>query len=375
MSGIYIHVPFCKKKCAYCDFYKVVSTKNLPEFIEALLHEIKLRVNYLPQKKISTVYFGGGTPSILSAAQINRIFFELQNFFEIQQDAEITFEANPDDLTQNYIEQLRQTPINRISLGIQSFRDDDLKLMNRRHTAQEARQAVRLLQSAGYENISGDLIYGLPHQTGEKWLLNLEEFFRLNIQHLSAYHLTYEQDTKFHKLLKSGKIEDKSDIESEEFYTTLLDLAHTNGFEQYEISNFAKPGLHSRHNSSYWANTPYLGLGPSAHSFNGNSRQWTSPDLESYISCSNSETIIPEIEFLTEPDFYNEFIMKNLRTVLGVNKHLLEQTFDKKYTSLFYKIVSRYEQSEHLVNSEKSVSLTRKGMFISDRIISDLFYV
>ncbi len=375
MAGIYLHIPFCKQKCYYCDFYKVVSPKLLPDFISALKTEIKLQAGYLEKEQIETVYFGGGTPSSLSHAQINEIFSELQNNFQIDAHAEITFEANPDDLTAEYIAELQKTPINRISLGIQSFFDNDLKRMNRRHSGAEAIASVRRLQEAGYENISGDLIYGLPEQTSEKWSENLKLFFDLNIPHLSAYHLTYEKDTAFYKMLKSGKLAEHADKKSEEFFTTLLDLAHTNGFLQYEISNFAKLGLHSRHNSTYWTNTPYLGLGPSAHSYNRTSRQWNKADVKHYITELYEGKLCCETEILSKADLYNEFVMKNLRKVSGVNLHELESSFEESFKKIFWESARKYQASKHLEINKDSVFLSRSGIFISDRIISEMFYV
>jgi len=290
-----------------------------------------LRSDYLSENIIETIYFGGGTPSTLSYLQINQVIELIQRRFEISNSAEITLEANPDDLSEKYVSDLTKTAVNRISLGIQSFDDADLVLMNRRHSATEAIDAVRRLQSAGFTNISGDLIYGLPGMTGEKWQKNLDTFFSLNIPHFSAYHLTYEKDTIFYNKLKSGLLKETKEAKSEEFFTLLIENAKLNDFEHYEISNFAKSGYHSRHNSAYWSDNEYLGLGPSGHSFNGKTRDWNPADIDLYIRSYREQKIITETEKISKKDLYNEFVMKRLRTSAGVKKSDLSLRFPLKY--------------------------------------------
>ncbi len=375
MAGIYIHIPFCEKKCHYCDFYKSLSLSLIPDFIQAVEAELELRANYIPERQIETIYFGGGTPSTLSCLQINKILDAIQNRFTLSENPEITLEANPDDLSGTYVSELKKTKINRISLGIQSFDDADLKLMNRRHSAQEAVSAVKLLQDKGFENISGDLIYGLPDMNPETWTANLDRFFALNIPHLSAYHLTYEKDTVFYKKMQKGELSELPDDKSEVLFEILSDKAKLAGYEQYEISNFAKPGCQSRHNSAYWMNRNYLGLGASAHSYNGKTRQWNPSDIQAYISGYLQGQIITETEIIDADSAYNEFIMKRLRTSEGISKTYLNANFDLKYRTLFYQVVSKYLKTKHLQETQDTVSLTRKGIFISDTVISEMFYV
>jgi oxygen-independent coproporphyrinogen-3 oxidase len=265
MAGIYIHIPFCKRRCTYCDFYTEVAPQFIPVFIDSLVRELNIRKDYLANSPINTIYFGGGTPSILNREQFSMIFETIYNLFTVAGDAEITFEANPDDLTSAYLESIRTLPFNRISIGVQSFDDSDLKRINRRHTSVQAINAVKNAQNAGFGNISIDLIYGLPYQTPEAWEKQLDIAFSLEIQHISAYGLTYEEGTALWKQRESGKTEPVDETTMNKMYLLLLKKVKSNGFEAYEISNFAQRGFRSRHNSSYWKQEPYLGIGPSAH--------------------------------------------------------------------------------------------------------------
>jgi len=273
MAGIYIHIPFCKQRCTYCDFYTEVAPQFIPVLIDSIIRELNIRKDYLGNSQVSTIYFGGGTPSILSNEQFLLIFDAIYKLFTVAENAEITFEANPDDLTPEFLASLHELPFNRISIGIQSFDDKDLKRINRRHTSKQAVEAVKNAQKAGFGNISIDLIYGLPFQTLEAWGNQLDMALSLQIQHISAYGLTYEEGTVLWKQRENGKIEVVDDLVMNEMYLLLLDKIKIKGFEAYEISNFALPGYQSRHNSAYWKQEPYLGIGPSAHSYDVVSRQ------------------------------------------------------------------------------------------------------
>ncbi len=269
MAGIYIHIPFCRQKCYYCDFYKTVNTSLTVKFLPALESEIILRKGYLESETIETIYFGGGTPSVLTESELADILQTLHQQYSISCDAEITFEANPDDLSIEYLQGLKRTGVNRLSIGIQSFQDTFLKKMNRRHTAMQAVEAIENAANLGFDNISVDLIYGLPGLSSTAWKKDLKQVFKLPVQHLSAYHLTYHEGTAFYTWLKKGALKELKEAQSVSQFEILVEQAEKNGFEQYEISNFAKDRLYSKHNSSYWLGTKYLGLGPSAHSFNG----------------------------------------------------------------------------------------------------------
>jgi oxygen-independent coproporphyrinogen III oxidase len=282
VAGIYIHIPFCRQKCYYCDFYKTVNSSHTGKFLSALKLEILKRHNYIRGENIRTVYFGGGTPSVLTEGELNEILDVLNVHFHIEKGAEITFEANPDDLTPVYLQTLKRAGINRLSIGIQSFFDIHLRKMNRRHDSQQAVCAIDDAFEAGFENISTDLIYGLPGLTLQQWEESLRKMFSLPVAHLSAYHLTYHEGTAFYTWLKKGTLKELSENESVKQFNLLLDEASRAGFEQYEISNFARNGMYSKHNMAYWSGTKYLGLGPSAHSFNGASRQWNIAHIDAY---------------------------------------------------------------------------------------------
>lgn len=374
MSGIYIHIPFCAKKCFYCDFYTSLSIKYKEEYIQTLIKELKLRKNYIQNKEIKTIYFGGGTPTLLKSFELQYIIDEISKIFIIKKDAEITIEANPDDINKQYVKELKHTQINRISIGLQSFFDEDLKLMNRRHTAKENRCAVQLLQNKGYTNISGDLIYGLPKMNIEHWQKNLKEFFLLNIPHLSAYHLTYEPNTVFSNFLKKGKIKEITEDDSLIQFELLISEAKSHNFTHYETSNFAKEGYFSQHNSAYWKQHNYLGLGASAHSYNGNSRQVNVSNIKEYIKRVGEGSKYFEKEELSKTDKYNDYIITSLRTIWGVNLIFVKNNFGIKY----YKFLEKQSQEligKNLLFKEKNIlKITQKGKFIEDNILLDLFF-
>lgn len=372
MAGIYFHIPFCKSRCTYCDFYKTTDTSKISSLIDALQKELTLRNDYLNERTIQTIYFGGGTPSLLSANQISNLLNECKKMYSISEEAEITLEANPDDLEINYLHQLRNVGINRLSIGIQTFSAQGLKLMNRRHTPDQAIDAVKNAQIAGFDNISVDLIYGIPHMENEQWQANLDTIFKMNIQHLSAYHLTYHRNTVLWKRLKKGTIREIDEQQSVEQFEMLSATAEKNGFIQYEVSNFALPGYFSKHNSSYWKQTEYIGIGPSAHSFNMQNRQWNVSNLETYLSSIIEGKVPCETEILSTNDKFNDYIITSLRTIWGVDMQYVEQNFGNKLLSDLIKMATKYIDNEQLSIDSNKMFLTKKGIFISDKIMSDL---
>ncbi len=375
MAGIYIHIPFCRQKCYYCDFYKTVNTNQTDNFITALKNEAVLRKDYILSEKVNTIYFGGGTPSVLTGDQLSYIMKFLNDCFQVTPNAEITFEANPDDLTKEYLQMLKEAGINRLSIGIQSFQNEHLKKMNRRHNAEQATQAIENAASAGFSNLSADLIYGLPGLSLQEWKSSLQQIFRLPVVHLSAYHLTYHQGTPFYTWLKKGTLKELSENESIEQFNFLIDEAEKAGFEQYEISNFARNGLYSKHNSAYWSGEKYLGLGPSAHSFNGNSRRWNIAHVEGYIRGIESNTSWFEEEQLSEKDKFNEYILTRIRTRWGISVQEIEKRFGLKYAGQVEKEAAKYLFSGKMKENNGIYTLTRKGLFVSDDLMTDFMII
>jgi len=375
MSGIYIHIPFCKQRCNYCDFYKTtdISKKNI--FITTVIKELQQQKLYLNNSVVNTIYFGGGTPSVLTSGEINKIIDAVYSCFTIDENPEITLEANPDDLTTDYLNNLRKTKVNRLSIGIQSFQDNLLKLMNRRHNSQQAKQCVKNAQNVGFENISTDLIYGLPELTNKIWEDDLTAMFSLNINHLSAYHITYEQGTKFYDFVKTKKIIPADETTGLEQFKILTAVAENNRFEHYEISNFAKKDFYSKHNSSYWMQKPYLGVGPSAHSYNLMSRKWNISNIDKYIYGVNNNGEYSETEQLTEIDKYNEYLMTRLRTMWGINLKDIETSFGEERLKNLQKQMQKLKDNGIVSQNNGIVKLTQKGIFISDLILSDLIIV
>jgi len=375
MAGIYIHIPFCRQACHYCDFHFSVSLSNMKELVEAIKKEIALRKNYLQGEDIETLYFGGGTPSILPHAAFMDIFSELAKHFTISKDAEITIEANPDDLSLKKIKELTSTPVNRLSVGIQSFFDTDLKFLNRIHTGDEAERCVHHLQEMGFKNITIDLIYGIQTLSNEQWNKNIEKAFQLNVNHISSYSLTVEPKTVFASMIQKKSIPNVDDVKSAEQFEILMDSMLANGFLHYEISNFCKEGFYSKHNSSYWLGKSYLGLGPSAHSYNGVVRQWNVKSNSKYIS-SLKENIIPmENEILTEHQKYNEYILTSLRTMWGVDEKKIESDFSKDVYERYLKSVIEKINEGYVEKEAGKLTLTRKGKLYADKISSDLFII
>jgi oxygen-independent coproporphyrinogen-3 oxidase len=371
MAGIYIHIPFCKKLCFYCDFYHVISVNDNSAFIDTLLKEASLRKDYLQSEAVSTIYIGGGTPSVFSIRDLGTILNHIKKLFSITDDCEITIELNPDDVQSAYLKGLKFLNINRISLGIQSWRDTDLKMLNRRHDSAQAIIALSETLNAGFENVTIDLIYGIPGMTLEEWESNLDFSFTFGIKHLSAYHLTIEAGTVFAKMVKNGALTEIDENESAAQFNLLIEKASSAGFIQYEISNFGKPGFFSAHNSNYWKQVNYLGLGPSAHSFNGYSRQWNVRDLRGYIKSVNSGKSFFESEDLDTNKRFNEYIMTSLRTMWGIDLVYVETTFDKEAYDYILNLSGKF-RNYGLMNLEKnSLVLTNQGKLISDNIISE----
>lgn len=371
MAGIYIHIPFCKKLCFYCDFYHVISPDNNSSFIEALLEEASLRRNYLENQKVSTIYLGGGTPSVFSIKDLGTILDHINKLYTVTDDCEITVELNPDDVNPVYLDGLRSLNINRVSLGIQSWRDSDLKLLNRRHDSAQAVNALEDTLKAGFKNVTIDLIYGIPGMSQKEWESNLDFSFSFGIKHLSAYHLTIEPGTVFGKMLEKGAITEIDENESASQFNILIEKAESAGFIQYEISNFGLPGFFSIHNSNYWKQVSYLGLGPSAHSFNGYSRQWNVRDLKGYIKAVNSGKSFYESEELDTRKRFNEYIMTSLRTMWGIDLEYVESMFEKEGYDYVVNLSGKFKNYGLMKLEKNSLVLTNQGRLISDNIISE----
>ena len=379
MAGIYLHIPFCKTRCIYCDFYSTTRSELKTRYVHALCRELEIRKEYLKGEPVETIYFGGGTPSQLEEADFKRIFETIQENYGMEHCREITLEANPDDLSQEYLKMLSFLPFNRISMGIQTFDDTTLQLLKRRHSSQTAVEIVagiiEYLQEAGFQNISIDLIYGLPGETKERWENDLRQAIRLDVEHISAYHLTYEEDTPIYNMLKQHQIEEVDEDSSLQFFTLLIEHLQNAGYEHYEISNFCRPGKYSRHNTSYWRGIPYLGCGPSAHSFNGTTREWNVSSIDLYIKGIEGNRRDFETESLNQTTRYNEFIITTIRTVWGTPIEKLKQEFGNELWEYCRKMSAPYLENGKLEVHEGALRLTREGIFISDSIMSDLLWV
>ena len=375
MAGIYIHIPFCKKRCTYCDFYTEVAPHFIPKLIDSIVKELFIRKDYLQNETIQTIYFGGGTPSILNHDQFLKIFEVIYNLFEVADDAEITFEANPDDLSGDFLSSIQTLPFNRISIGIQSFDDSDLKRINRRHTSKQAIEAVRNVKNAGFKNISIDLIYGLPFQTLEAWEIQLEMAFNLEVQHISSYGLTYEKGTELWNQRETGSIKAVEDETLIKMFKVLVEKTKKKGFDAYEISNFAQPSFQSRHNTSYWKQEPYIGIGPSAHSYNLTSRQWNIASITEYINAIAENSSFFEQEELTIYEQYNDFVMVSLRTSEGISVQLLEDLFGSELKCYCIQNIKKYINNKKVDLNEGRVRLTPDGVLISNLILIDIMKV
>lgn len=373
--GIYIHVPFCRSKCIYCGFYSVANTQQKETYLSALHQEIELRANYIQGHVLRTVYFGGGTPSLLNSQELTDILAHLRQRFSFAYLEEITLEANPEQLTPEYCKSLRSLGINRLSIGVQSFQDHVLQFMGRRHTAKEAVCAVHNAQEAGFDNISIDLIYGVAERNDEQWSEDLATAFSLNIRHLSCYALTPEENSILYKQIENHRHAPVDDEEAARQYNILQQALPHSGFTQYEVSNFAKPGFESKHNSSYWNHTPYLGLGPSAHSFDGRSRQWNSANITQYCKDMQNGDTWAGSEDLEKTDLYNEHILLGLRTREGLSLKDIEDKYGKeRVDELLEYFDNRIPESQY-EKTAGTLRLTAEGLWFADGIAEDAFIV
>ena len=368
MSGIYLHIPFCKSKCAYCNFFSVVSEKQRIDFLEALKKEAVNRKEYLGGEEVRTIYFGGGTPSLLKPSEIAGVLEVLYKHFKIIDNPEITLEANPDTVSKESLLGYKSIGINRLSVGIQSFFDDDLQYLSRKHDSKHARQVLEWAQEVGFQEVTMDLIYGIPTLTDKKWHQNLEIFFATGINHLSAYALTVEDKTALGQRINKGVAAPVDEGTMVRQYKILAEMAENQGFEHYEISNFARPGHYSKHNCIYWKGEKYLGLGPSAHSYDGVSRQWNVASVKDYC-----ESYSFEREELTLDDRYNEYIMTSLRTMWGVDVDYIQKSFGKDYSERFKKEIKRYIVGEKVYQKGQKYILNDGGMLFADGIAAELF--
>lgn len=372
--GIYVHVPFCRSKCFYCGFYSVASLKLKEAYLDALQREIELRKGYLPGGRVDTLYFGGGTPSYLEIGELGRVVGMLEEHYCFIPEAERTIELNPEDLTKDKLKGLRELNFNRLSIGVQSFSDVYLKQINRTHSATQAIEGVRLAKDMGFENISVDLIIGLPGQTERELLQDVGVAAALPVNHLSVYMLSVDSNTVFEVMVKQGKLRLEPDEVVAERYDRVCKRLKQHGFEHYEISNFAREGHYSKHNTSYWQQKPYIGFGPSAHSYDLHSRQWNTANLKVYIESLNNGMLSFEKEELKLHDIYNEYVMTNLRTMWGIDLLAVERLY-----GLFWKAVQEkvkfYVLNQDLIVEDDRVRITEKGWMVSDAIMSDLFVV
>ena len=375
MAGIYIHIPFCKRRCIYCNFFSTTQSEKKAEYVHALVRELEMRKDYVGNEEIETIYLGGGTPSQLSQEELEEIFTYIYKVYKVTLDAEITLEANPDDLTPEYVSMLRKLPINRISMGIQTFQEETLKLLHRRHTAQQAIEAFKRCREAGFKNISIDLMYGLPGETLETWEQDLQQAIALHPEHISAYHLIYEEGTALWNLREQNKVEEAEEELSLTLFKTLIERLTKAGYQHYEISNFCLPGLHSRHNSSYWTGKKYLGCGPSAHSFDGISRQWNVSSLEKYLEGIRMGQLVFEIENLDLYTRYNDFVITSIRTCWGMCLSQLRATYGETLYNYCLQMAKPHIRQGVLEIKEDTLKLTSEGIFISDGIMSDLLWI
>jgi len=374
LAGIYIHIPFCKQACTYCNFHFSTSLQLKGELLKALQLELEMQKGYLGNQAIETIYFGGGTPSLLSADEINKLFDTIAKLYPIAQLKEFTLEANPDDLSVNYLKSLRNTPINRFSIGVQSFRDKDLQYMHRAHNAQQADFAIKAAQDAGFTNLSIDLIYGTPGLSDADWLYNLNQLKELQIPHFSSYALTVEEGTALHHAIQKKKTTPVDAEQAAAQFEILMVNAAVMGYDHYEISNFAFPDHYAVHNTNYWKGVHYLGIGPSAHSFNGNSRSWNIANNPRYIKSILQDKIIPcEQEQLTTVQHLNEYIMTSLRTMWGTDLNKIAAEWESSYVKQLTQTAGKYQERKWLEIKDNKLILTNPGKLFADKIASELF--
>ncbi len=374
MSGIYLHIPFCKQACHYCDFHFSTSIKKKGELVDMLCKELELRKEEFPGKEVQTIYFGGGTPSLLNAGELKQIFDTIYSNFQVSDDAEITLEANPDDLTREKLELLKASKINRLSIGVQSFFEEDLKLMNRAHNAAEALDSIQMAKEY-FDNISIDLIYGIPDMSEQRWKRNIEIALELGLPHFSCYALTVEPNTALKKFIEKGIIKPVDDELAKAHFEILIQTLKEAGFVHYEFSNFGKPGYFSQNNTAYWMGKPYLGIGPSAHSYDGETRKWNINNNTLYIKSLEQGAISSEEEKLSVKDKYNEYVMTRLRTMWGVSLDEVELNFGEKYRNYLLEQAKQHLEDGLLNNEKGRLHVSEKGKFLSDGIAADLFFV
>ncbi len=367
MAGIYVHIPFCKSRCIYCDFYSTTLASRQDGYVDALVKELEIRKDYLHGEQVETIYIGGGTPSQLSEQNIHKLFHALPHPVD---GGEATFECNPDDISDSLVKTLHQVGVNRISMGVQSFSDARLKFLNRRHNSSQVRDAVRLLRDNGIHNISIDLIFGFPNETVGEWESDIDEALRLDVNHLSAYSLMFEEGTPLYRMLEKGIVQEIDEDVSREMYYLLIDRLEAAGYEHYEISNFARPGYASRHNSSYWAEVPYLGIGAGAHSYDKNSRQWNIADIDIYINKVETGDIPFTREIIDGKTRYNDMVTTALRTRKGIN---LEKCGE--YRKYFIENAHNAVNNGLLSIDGDYAHLTREGLYVSDDVMSDLMFI
>jgi putative oxygen-independent coproporphyrinogen III oxidase len=372
MAGVYIHIPFCRSFCRYCDFYSITDESLRGAFVEAVIRETELRSGYLEGETIETIYFGGGTPSLLTEAQTDSIIATIRSNLNVCNKPEITVEVNPDDVTEGYFRSLRELGVNRISLGVQSWDDRRLKYLGRRHNAEQSAEALRLVFSEGIKNVSADLIYGVPGMTTADLRKDIEQTLSYPVTHISAYHLTIEKGTPLAAMKEKGRLTEIDEETSSMMFTLLSNICREKGFIQYEISNFAIEGFISKHNSAYWKQVPYMGLGPSAHSFDRRSRQWNVSDVKTYIN-SVTEGYVPfEREELDRLKVFNEYVMTALRTMWGIDLAHVESLYDKELHDYLVNMSGKYIRYGLMKREKNTLVLTDQGMMISDNIIAEL---
>lgn len=379
MYGLYIHIPFCGSRCIYCDFFSTTRTQDIPHYIDCLCSELSIRSTSSSTHQspilLSSIYLGGGTPSQVPVKYLEKIFNHIHKHYAVSSDIEITMECNPEDINPNYLQSLTLTPINRLSFGIQTFDKSRLSFLHRRHSSEQSVRSIKLCQDSGYENISIDLMYGFPGETIHSWEADLNQALNLDIQHISAYSLSYEKGTPLYSMLINGKTKAIPDEQCSKMYFLILSTMENNGFEHYEISNFAKPGFHSRHNNNYWHGVPYIGIGAGAHSYDLKHRSWNISNLDIYMNSIENHKLPNTIEHLSEIDNYNEYIMTRLRTMEGININEMSQLFSKELLLYFNHIIKKHLDQSNLIENNHHIYLNKDKLFISDSIISDLFKV
>jgi len=368
MAGLYVHIPFCSSRCVYCGFYSTTGLELRERYVDAVCKEIEMRPG---SETISTIYLGGGTPSQLSTKQLKRILDSAYIYNKVENDAEVTIEMNPDDVNKETADALRKLPVNRISMGAQTFNDERLRFLHRRHNASQVKEAVETLRQAGFKNISIDLMYGFPNQTLEEWKTDIEKALELDVEHISTYCLMYEEGTALYKLLEQGKVAEIDEELERDMYYTLIDTLESAGYEHYEISNFARKGYRSKHNSSYWHGVPYIGIGAAAHSFDIKTRSWNIADIRKYIEAMERGERLYEEELIDEETRYNDAITVALRTKEGLDLTTLPED-QRRYCIANAK---RHIDAQLLKMADNHLALTKEGLFVSDMVMSDLMIV